>query len=40
MDLNILRKLLNIPGYKVVEIISIPEDKMHCFGLLNPGLNT
>ncbi len=29
MDLNTLTKLLNIPGYKVVEIISITEDEMH-----------
>ena len=29
MDLNTLTKLLNIPGYKVVEIISMTEDEMH-----------
>ena len=29
MDLNTLTKLLNIPGYKVTEIISITEDEMH-----------
>jgi len=29
MDLNTLTKLLNIPGYKVVEIISITEDEIH-----------
>jgi len=40
MGLNTLTKLLNIPGYKVVEIISIIEDEMHYCELLNPGLNT
>ncbi|MBT9131294.1 MAG: hypothetical protein DDT41_01599 [candidate division WS2 bacterium] len=29
MDLNTLTKLLNIPKYKVVEIISIKEEEMH-----------
>lgn len=29
MDLNTLTKLLNIPEYKVVEIISIKEEEMH-----------
>jgi len=38
MDLNTLTKLLNIPGYKVVEIISMTEE-MHYCGILNPGLN-
>ena len=38
MDLNTLT--LNIPGCKVVEIISIIEDEMHYCELLNPGLNT
>ena len=32
MDLNTLTKLLNIPGYKVIE--------HHYCGLLNPRLNT
>ncbi len=27
MDLNPLTKLLNIPGYKVIEIISITEEQ-------------
>jgi len=39
MDLNTLTKLLNIPGYKVVEIISIAEDEIYYCGLLNPRLN-
>ena len=38
MDLNTLTKLLNIPWYKVVEIISMTG--IHYCGLLNPGLNT
>ena len=29
MDLNTLTKLLNIPGYKVVEVISMTEGEMH-----------
>jgi len=29
MDINTLTKLLNIPRYKVVEIISITEDEIH-----------
>ena len=29
MDLNTLTKLLNIPGYKVVEIISITDEELH-----------
>ena len=28
MDLNTLTKLLNIPGYKVVEVISMTEEKL------------
>jgi len=35
MDLNTVTELLNIPGYKVVEIISITEDEIHYCGLLN-----
>jgi len=40
MDLNTLTKLLNIPWYKVVEIISMTEDEIHYCGFLNSGLNT
>ncbi len=40
MDLNTLTKLLNIPGDKVVEIISITADEIHYCGFLNPRLNT
>lgn len=35
MDLNTVMKLLNIPGYKVVEIISITKGEMYCCRLLN-----
>ncbi len=34
MELNTLAKLLNIPGDKMIEIISITKDKIHYCGFL------